>query len=309
MNNAYFSDREREPRPRVNENIEYPAWGGIIALVESMISKGYFGIDFPKECSDGEGPIGSDERVVALAMQGDTPDIEWPFEERLLPSTLAILDLVEFCYRHVAKPTSYSFHRFFNHSHLSFDREAGQEEFRARVNQIFARNGLAYELQAHGHVIRFAPPVLHESLRSTTFSSGDTALDTMLETAQAKFLDPDPIIRRESLEKLWDAWERLKTLESGKDKRASMQVMLGRASPEPNFRAALDQEARELTRIGNSFQIRHTEISQTPLALAEHIDYLFHRLFALILLLLRLNGTQGGVLSGRFPGARQRPSI
>jgi hypothetical protein len=140
-------------------------------------------------------------------------------------------------------------------------------------------------------VVRFAPPVLQEPLRSTIFSSGDPDLDTMLETARVKFLDPAPGIRRESLEKLWDAWERLKTLGPGKDKKASIQAMLDRASPEPNFRAALEKEAQELTRIGNSFQIRHTEISQTPLALNEHVDYLFHRLFALILLLLRLNNS------------------
>jgi hypothetical protein len=307
MSNAYFSDRERGPRPRINEKIEYPIWGGIIAVVESMMAKGYFGLDFPRECPDGQGPVGNDDRVVVLTMQGDIPDREWPFEERLLPSTLAILDVIEFCHRHVAQPTSYGFHRFFGHDHLSFDREAGQRELRERVNQLFARNGLVYELQESGQVVRAGPPVLHESLHSTTFSTGDSDLDAMLETARAKFLDPDPSIRRESLEKLWDAWERLKTLAPGKDKKASTQEMLDRAAPEPHFRAALDQEARELTRIGNSFQIRHTEISQTPLALNEHVDYLFHRLFALILLLLRLHGGQGGGPVGRFVGARQRP--
>jgi len=307
MDDTYFSDRERGPQPRMNEKITSPAWGGIIAIVESMMSKGYFGIEFPWECPDGEGTIGSNERVMGLALQGDIPDIEWPLEERLLPSTLAILDLVEFCHRHVAKPTSYGFHSYYKHNHLSFDREEGQGEFRSRVNQVFARNGLAYELQEHGQVVRFAPPILQESLRSTTFSTGDPDLDAMLETARVKFLAPDPKIRQESLEKLWDAWERLKTLEPGKDKKASMQAMLDRASPEPNFRATLDQEARELTRIGNSFQIRHTERSQIPLALDEHVDYLFHRLFALILLLLRLNGSHGGVQSGRFIGARQTP--
>jgi hypothetical protein len=290
MSNAYFTDRERGPRPRSNENIAYPAWGGVIAIVESMMAKGYFGLDFPRECPDGQGPIGNDDRVVVLTMQGDIPDIEWPFEERLLPSTLAILDVIEFCHHHVAKPTSYGFHSFFSHDHLSFDREAGQKELRERVNQLFARNGLVYELRESGQVVRAGPPVLHESLHSTTFRTGDPDLDSMLETARAKFLDPDPRIRRESLEKLWDAWERLKTLEPGKDKKASIQVMLARASPEATFRAALDQEARALTDIGNSFQIRHSEISQTPLTLNEHVDYLFHRLFALILLLLRLKG-------------------
>jgi hypothetical protein len=307
MGNTYFSEREYGPRPRVNETIEYPAWGGIIAIVESMMSKGYFGIDFPKECPDREGTVGSDERVVGLALQGDVVGIEWPLEERLLPSTLAILEFVEFCHRHVAKPTAYGYHSFYKHEHLSFDREEGQVEFRSRVNQVFARNGLAYELQESGQVVRVAPPVLQESLRSTIFSTPDPDLDAMLETARAKFLAPDPAIRRESVEKLWDAWERLKTLEPGKDKRASVQTMLDRASPEPKFRDALGQEAQELTRIGNSFQIRHTEVGQTPIALNEHIDYLFHRLFALILLLLQRSGFQSGGQSRRFTGARHMP--
>jgi hypothetical protein len=212
MSHAYFSDRERGPRPRINENIAYPAWGGIIAIVESMRAKGYFVLDFLRECPDGQGPVYNDERVVALTMQGDIPDIEWPFEEGLLPSPLAILDVIEFCHRHVAKPTADSFHSFFGHDHLSFDREEGQRELQERVNQLFARNGLVYELQESGQVVRAGPPVLHESLHSTTFSTGDSDLDAMLETARAKFLAPDPRIRRESLEKLWDAWERLKTL-------------------------------------------------------------------------------------------------
>lgn len=307
MSNTYFSERERGPQPRVNETIEYPAWGGIIAIVESIMSKGYFGIDFPKECPDGEGPVGSDARVMGLALQGDITGIEWPLEEHLLPSTLAILDMVEFCHRHVAKPTAYGYHSFYKHEHLSFEREEGQVEFRSRVNHVFARNGLAYELQENGQVVRVAPPVLQESLRSTIFSTGDPDLDAMLETARAKFLAPDPAIRRESLEKLWDAWERLKTLGPGKDKKASVQAMLDRAAPEPKFRAAVDQEAQELTRIGNSFQIRHTEVSQTPIALNEHIDYLFHRLFALICLLLQRNGFQSGAQSGRVTGARHTP--
>ena len=35
----------------------------------------------------------------------------------------------------------------------------------------------------------------------------------MLESARRKFLDPDPAVRLEALEKIWDAFERVKTLE------------------------------------------------------------------------------------------------
>jgi hypothetical protein len=66
-------------------------------------------------------------------------------------------------------------------------------------------------------------------------------------------------VRRESLEKLWDAWERLKTLEPGKDKKASTTALLDKVSSEPMFRAYLEHEATRLTEIGNTFMIRHTE--------------------------------------------------
>jgi hypothetical protein len=63
--------------------------------------------------------------------------------------------------------------------------------------------------------------------------------------------------------------------------------LLDRAADEPTFREVLEQEEKTLTDIGNSFQIRHSEISQVPLQRNDHVDYLFHRLFALIWLVLR----------------------
>ena len=192
MSNAYFSERELGPRPRIQETIERSAWGGVIALVKSMLAKGYFGIDFPEECPDGRGPIGNDAKVMALTIGGDIPEIEWPLDDYPLPSTLKILDLIEFCYRHVAKPIPESHHGYFEHYHLSFDRQEGQAELRERVNQLFARNGLVYELQKSGQVVRSGLPILEESLRNTMFRSGDEDLDRMLETAREKFLEPKP---------------------------------------------------------------------------------------------------------------------
>gem|GEM_PF-7133132 len=61
--------------------------------------------------------------------------------------------------------------------------------------------------------------------------------------------------------------------------------MLSRASAGPLFREALEREAAELTRIGNSFHIRHSEVGQVALTTNEY-DYLFHRLFAMIRLIL-----------------------
>ena len=66
-------------------------------------------------------------------------------------------------------------------------------------------------------------------------------------------------------------------------------ALLEQAAPEEEFQAELNDEAKRLTDIGNAFHIRHTETNQTPLEEPEHVDYLFHRLFALIELILRRN--------------------
>jgi hypothetical protein len=60
------------------------------------------------------------------------------------------------------------------------------------------------------------------------------------------------------------------------------------AANESNFRDVFEREGRELTAIGNKFQIRYVETNQTPLKNDEHIDYLLHRLFAIIYMLLKL---------------------
>ena len=42
----------------------------------------------------------------------------------------------------------------------------------------------------------------------------------------------------------------------------------------------------ELNSIGNSYLIRHSEVTQVAVIDVDHIDYLFHRLFAMIQLML-----------------------
>ena len=218
------------------------------------------------------------------------------------PPIINLMDMIEFCWRAVGKPESWQYHSFFQHDHLKFDIEAGRAEFGEAINRIFRRNGLAYELSETGQVQRLAPEGLRETLVQTVFATGDSDLDTMLESARQKFLDPGENVRREALEKLWDAWERVKTVEPGPDKRAQATALLDRAagSSGPSFRQMLETEAREATNIGNAFQIRHTETTQERLGDSNHVDYLFHRLFALIRLVLRGLGMPIGTDDSRF---------
>jgi len=283
----YFSDRESGPRGRTSEEFTSGGWGGIVALVHSLIATGALGVDYPDNCRDGRGPIGTNEYTLSLAIQAEIPGLPWPLDPTAVPPTLAILDLIEFCHEHIAKPLKGSFHDYFDHYHLNYDRDAGRAEFSERANQVLARNGMAFELNPSGQITRLAPPMLGEALASVVFQTRERELDRLLETARAKFLSPDLEVRRDALEKLWDAWERLKTVLRPEDKKRSIALLLERAAPDPKARAALDAEASELTRIGNEFRIRHSEVNKIVIDSSAQVDYLFHRMFAMIQLLLR----------------------
>ena len=79
------------------------------------------------------------------------------------------------------------------------------------------------------------------------------------------------------------------TLEAGKDKREQVTRLLDRIAA-GKFRATLETEAVELTSIGNSYRIRHSETSQEPLAGSREVDYLFHRMFSFLRLVLSSTG-------------------
>jgi hypothetical protein len=289
---SYFSDTVKGEQPRDREEIGEVAWGGIRALLNARIEDGSFGARYPETCPDGSGPIGTAANSFWEAMRGEIPTLgELPpwYTAVDLPSTLNILDLIQFAWRSVGKPIQRDYHPYFKHYHLDYDRQAGRAEFREDVNRILHRNGLAYDMTPDGQVERLAPPMLREELISAEFNTGDAELNQMLETARRKFLDPDPAVRREALEKLWDAWERLKTMGSGANKKVQANDILDHAAgvSSGKFRQALENEAKELTSIGNNLQIRHSEVTQEPLGASTHVDYLFHRLVALVLLILR----------------------
>ena len=70
------------------------------------------------------------------------------------------------------------------------------------------------------------------------------------------------------------------------DKKDSTAKLLDKAATEHTFRQLLESEAKELTRIGNDFRIRHSETNRIEIDQSAHVDYLFYRMFSLINLLL-----------------------
>ena len=273
-------------------------------VIRSCLTDGSFGARYPSICEDGTFVCGTDIRMFEDALRAEIPSLasvidqnHSPYRQAALdvlempgiqPSTLDTLDLLEFCWRYVGKPMRIDHHSFFGHDHLAFDEEAGRDEFRDQIETIFRRNGVGYVLTEYGRIERMVPTVLQGTLVQAESNTGDMELDRLVGTAQRKYLDPNLETRREALEALWDAWERLKTLDGQGGKKAQTKTMLdktaGKASPK--FRAALENEAFELTSIGNSLRIRHSETNQEIIQKSEHIDYLFCRLFSLVHLIL-----------------------
>lgn len=131
-------------------------------------------------------------------------------------------------------------------------------------------------------------------MTSANFRTGDAETNALLEDARRRFLAPKLEDRRDGLEKLWDAFERIKTLEPGANKRVSADALLGRAArPGSKLRQGLAEEADALTRIGNTHRIRHSEIGQEALETTAQVDFLFSRQFAFIHLVLVSSGRLG----------------
>lgn len=233
-----------------------------------------------------------------------------PLDPDKVPDTTTALDVVDFVALHIDKPIRRSSHGWgFDHIHFSFEEQLhdsvfdaeltpGQVQFRRDINRLFTRNGIAYEIGRDMRVRRLGPPEAQPLISEFRPSTGDLQLDGKLMDAMARFLSRKPGDPRDALEKLWDAFERLKTLELGGDtlkKQSANQLVTCAASGSESFRALLDAEFTALTDIGNKFTIRHHEHGQGDLPTDDAINYLFLRLASLISLVLRHTGRMGRV--------------
>jgi hypothetical protein len=106
----------------------------------------------------------------------------------------------------------------------------------------------------------------------------DQELNILIEEAKERFKNPND--KKIALEKLWDAFERIKTYFGTNKKLSSVQlVKLISTSFDENF---IDNEFKELTSIGNNYNIRHHEQDKIIISENKHIEYLFFRMLALL---------------------------
>jgi hypothetical protein len=131
---------------------------------------------------------------------------------------------------------------------------------------------------------RAGSPEVQAALRQLRSNSGDATLDDLLESARGLYLSRSAANRKIAIEKLWDAFERLKTLDVPTDKKKSVAALLDHIG-DPAFREVVGTEMANLTSFGNSFQIRHHEVGKHALR-DDAEDYVVARMANLLILLL-----------------------
>ena len=84
------------------------------------------------------------------------------------------------------------------------------------------------------------------------------------------------------------AFERVKTYYYTNNKKDSIEKIIQKISNEDtNLKNRLDAEFKELTEIGNNYQIRHFEINKKPITDIRIKEYWYTRCLAIINLVIR----------------------
>ncbi|RYA23360.1 hypothetical protein CRU96_08320 [Malaciobacter halophilus] len=126
-----------------------------------------------------------------------------------------------------------------------------------------------------------------ELLFDSKANTNDKELNILIEDSKTRFLANDKQI---GLEKLWDAFERLKTYyESNKKISGNKIVEIISENFDKNL---IENEFQTLTKIGNNYRIRHHEKGKKELS-NKHINYFYFRMLSLIdLYLMYYNETE-----------------
>lgn len=117
-----------------------------------------------------------------------------------------------------------------------------------------------------------------ELLFDKKIQTKDDILNKLIQEAKERFFNPND--RQIALEKLWDAFERVKTYFDGNKKTSSEQLV--NIISENLDCELFDNEFSILTKIGNNYRIRHHETDKKEIIETKHFNYLFFRMLSLI---------------------------
>lgn len=159
----------------------------------------------------------------------------------------------------------------------SFNRHTTKSsQFRNEINAIFKLNNINVELR-NGEVHSTSNKAI--GLDDST-NINEAGLEELIRTAEDLYNKGEYSY---AVEKIWDAFERIKTYYPTLDKKKSAEKIINDISyGNEHIKKMFDNEFKVLTDTGNSYRIRHHEINKIDISKELHYKYFYKRCLALI---------------------------
>lgn len=201
----------------------------------------------------------------------------------------ALLDFIEFLAQNIEDISErWNNERYRNYQ--TIDCLASSDifkNFQEAINEIYTESGLLYELTDEKIVERIVEnSALTMEIENKFAAIGEVGTRELLKDSVALYKNPRA--RQDSVEKIWDALERLKSYYTtlGK-KRSSEKIVNDMANGNDDFVDLFNNEFKMLTEIGNDYRIRHHETNTIDIIDVRYYDYFFNRCLSLIALAIQ----------------------
>jgi hypothetical protein len=203
----------------------------------------------------------------------------------------ALLDLIEFFAQNIKDISErWNNERYQNYQTIDcLDSSDIFKSFQEAINEIFTESGLLYELTDEKIIERIVEnSPLTKEIENNFEEVREKGTRELLKDAVALYKTPNPAARQDSVEKIWDAFERLKTYYTKLNKKHSVErIVNDMANGNDDFAELFDNEFMRLKDIGNNYRIRHHETDKIEITDVRYYDYFFNRCLSLIALAIQ----------------------
>lgn len=159
-----------------------------------------------------------------------------------------------------------------------FAKHSISDDFEDQINSILTLNDITFQL-SNGKIVRSYDAQIYQSSLEVVQEVG---LKELLQQA-SRYYDENNL--QIAVEKLWDAFERLKTYycsDTINKKKSVQMIIMHMSDGQQSYMELFDKEFHELTTIGNNFRIRHHEILKIDIQDKKHFEYFYKRCLSLI---------------------------
>lgn len=163
-------------------------------------------------------------------------------------------------------------------------------DFETEINAILNLNDIPLKLN-NRKIVSIEDNHLN---KSTLVFIEEVGLKELIQEANKYYEEENLKI---AVEKLWDAFERLKTYYSPTldKKNSANRIIIDMSSNKEPYKKMFEKEFHELTAIGNNFRIRHHETTKTDIEDKRHYDYFYKRCLSLITVAIQYLDNRGMV--------------